>query len=116
MLTADQGHDRHGGHALLASVPPMRQLIADTACDANDPRDFFAAQDTKTVISPNPRRPIRPASDAATCKARHLIERAFCQLKNWRAGDTRYNKTARNPLASVRLAVAVTNQMQWSKP
>ena len=112
MLTAGQGHDRHGGHAPLASVPPIRQPIADMACDANDLRDLLAAQDTKPIISPNPRRPIRPASDPATCKARHLIERAFCQLKNSRAGNTRHNKTARNPLARARPAVAVTKQMQ----
>ncbi len=109
MLTAGQVHDIHGGRALLANVPPMRRLIADTAYDANDLRDFLAAQNTETVISPNLRRLIRPAFDATSYKARNLIERAFCRLKDWRAIATRYNKTARNFLAGICLAVAVTD-------
>ena len=43
MLTAGQVHDIHGGRALLASVPPMRRLVADKAYDANNLRDFLAS-------------------------------------------------------------------------
>lgn len=43
MLSAGQVHDVIG-RALLAGVPPMRRLIADKAYDANDLRDFLAAQ------------------------------------------------------------------------
>ena len=82
MLTAGQVHDIHGGRALLTSVPPMRRLIADTAYDANDLRDFLAAQGTETVISPDPRRSTRPAFDATSYKASNLTERAFCRLKD----------------------------------
>ena len=44
MLPAGQAHDIHSGRALLVSVLPMRKLIADKACDANDLRDFLANQ------------------------------------------------------------------------
>ena len=88
----------------------MRQLIADNAYDADDVRAFLAAQGTKAVISPTPRRVARPPFDANAYRARNLIERAFCRLKDWRAIATRYDKTARNFLAGVRLAIAVT---QW---
>ena len=111
MLTAGQVHDIHGGRALLDSVPPMRRLVADKAYDANDLRDFLANQGTKPVISPNPRRLVRPASDAIAYRARNLIERAFC-LKDWRAVATRYDKTARNFLAGVCLAVLITDWLQ----
>ena len=112
MLTAGQVHDIHGGRALLASVPPMRRLVADKAYDANDLRDFLTRQGTEPVISPTPRRSVRPAFDATAYRARNLIERAFCRLKDWRGIATRYDKTARNFLAATCLVVAVTQWMQ----
>lgn len=112
MLTAGQLHDIHGGHALLATMPPMRRLIADKAYDANDLRAFLANQGTEAVISPMPKRRSRPAFDPCADRARNLIERAFCRLKDWRAIATRYDKTARNFLAGVCLAAAV---MDWMR-
>ena len=41
-------------------------LIADKAYDANNLRDFLIAEDIEPVISPNPRRPIRPPFDPTT--------------------------------------------------
>lgn len=107
MLTAGQVHDIRGGRALLARVPPMRRLIADRAYDADDVRAFLAAQGTEAVIRPNTRRRVRPAFDEAAYRDRNRIERAFCRLKDWRGIATRYDKTARNFLAGVCLAVAV---------
>ena len=71
MLTAGQVHDIHGGCALLASVPSMRRLVADKACDANDLRDFLVAQGTEPVTSPRPRRSVRPAFDTHAYCARN---------------------------------------------
>lgn len=112
MLTAGQVHDIHGGRALLASVPPMRKLIADKAYDANDLRDFLTGQGTEPIISPNPRRLVPPMFDRVAYRARNLIERAFCRLKDWRAIATRYDKTARNFLAGICLAVLVMDWLQ----
>ena len=58
---------------------------------------------------PNPRRLVRPAFDAIAYQARNLIKRALCHLKEWRAIATRYNKITRNGLASICLAVPVTD-------
>ena len=110
MLTAGQVHDIHGGRALLASMPPMRQLLADKAYDANDVRAFLAAQGTEAVIPPKTCRLERPAFDGRAYRRRNLIERTFCRLKDWRGIATRYDKTARNFLAGLCLAIAVT---QW---
>ena len=85
-------------------------LIGDKAYDADDLRHFLAAQGTTAVISPMPNRINKPAFDTIAYKQRNLIERAFCRLKDWRAIATRYDKTARNFLAGICLAIAVT---QW---
>lgn len=112
MLSAGQVHDLRGARALVASVPPMRRLIADKAYDANDLREFLAAQGTEAVISPMRRRLVRPAFDPVAYRARNIIERAFCRLKDWRGIATRYDKTARNFLAGLCLTVAVTHWLQ----
>jgi len=112
MLTAGQAHDLVGGRALLASVPPMRRLIADKAYDANDVRDFLAAQGTEAVIPPKSNRLRPPSHDRDAYRMRNIIERAFCKLKDWRAIATRYDKTARNFLSGLCLVVAVSHWLQ----
>ncbi len=107
MLTAGQVHDIHGGRALLASVPPMRRLVADEAYDANDLRDFLVTQGTEPVISPNPRRKVRPTFDAQAYKARNLIERALLPTERLAGHCDPLRQTARNFLAGICLAVAV---------
>ena len=63
-----------------------------------------------------PRRLAKPPFDANACRARARarardpIERAFCRLKDRRAIATGCDKTARNFLAGVCLAIVVT---QW---
>jgi transposase len=83
-------------------------LIGDKAYNANDLRCFMAAQGTDVVISPMPPRTNRPAFDPIAYRKRNIIERAFCRLKDWRAIATRYDKTARNFLAGICLAAAIT--------
>lgn len=57
-----------------------------------------------------PNRIHKPHFDPIAYKQRNLIERAFCRLKDWRAIATRYDKTARNFLAGICFAVAVTQR------
>jgi transposase len=109
MLTGGEVHDIVGGRSLLASVPPMERFIADQAYDADDVRDFLAAQGTEAVISPMSRRLTPPLFDPVAYRMRNLVERAFCRIKDWRGIATRYDKTARNFLAGLCLAVAVTH-------
>ncbi len=44
--------------------------------------------------------------DRARYRDRHLIENAFCRLKDFRRVATRYDKLAENYLAGVKLASA----------
>lgn len=45
--------------------------------------------------------------DAIAYKARNLIERAFCRLKDWRRIATRYDKLAKNFASAVALAATI---------
>jgi transposase len=45
--------------------------------------------------------------DAKDYKHRNVVERAFCQLKNWRGLATRYDKYALTYLGSMTLASIV---------
>jgi transposase len=105
-------HDLIGGRALLAAVPPMRRLVADKAYDSNDLRGFLAAQGTEAVIAVRPHRREPPPFDRIAYRARNIIERAFCRLKDWRGIATRYDKTARNFLAGICLALAVSDWLR----
>jgi len=46
--------------------------------------------------------------DARAYKLRNAVERTFCRLKDFRAIATRYDKLARNFLAGVCLAAALS--------
>ena len=84
-------------------------LIADKAFDA-DQRvlNLLAAAGKTAVIPPRSSRKTARSFDEHLFKARHLIENFFARLKQYRAIATRYDKTARNFLAAVHLAAAVT--------
>ena len=58
------------------------------------------------VIPPRRARADRRAYHRDLYQARHLIERFFCTLKQFRAIATRYDKTRRNFLAAIHLAAS----------
>ena len=58
------------------------------------------------VIPPKRNRSIKRLSSFAFYKQRDLIERFFNKLEQFRTITTRYDKTARNVLASTKLAAA----------
>ena len=60
------------------------------------------------VLPPNPTRKHPHPYNAEAYKSRNLIERMFCRLKDFRRIATRYDKLARNFLASILIAAAIT--------
>jgi transposase len=46
--------------------------------------------------------------DRAAYKRRNVIERMFCELKNWRRVATRYDLLARNYLSGLALAAIIS--------
>lgn len=92
----------------MAIAPCPKRLIADRAYDARSLRDWLAERDAEAVIPPNPTRKHPHTYDAAAHKARNLIERMFCRLKDFRRIATRYDKLARNFLAGILIAAVRT--------
>ncbi len=87
---------------------PLRRLLADRAYDARSLRDWLAKGGVEAVIPPNPTRKHPHAYDAEAYKARNLIERMFCRLKDFRRIATRYDKRADTFLSGVFIAAAIT--------
>ena len=89
-------------------MPPPRLCAADTAYDADALRSFLVERGTTPIIPNNPTRKHLHPFDREAYKRRNLIERLFSRLKDWRRIATRYDKLARNFLAAVHLAAALT--------
>jgi transposase len=108
LITPGNTHDLAGARELLATTRLPRRLIADRAYDARSLRNWLAERRVKAVIPSNPTRKHPYAYDAAAYKARNLIERMFCRLKDFRRIATRYDKRADIFLSTVLLAAALT--------
>lgn len=93
---------------LLGAAGPMKRLIADKAYDTNRLRDLLKERRIVAVIPSIARRKILIPYNRAIYRQRNLIERMFARLKDFRRIATRYDKLARNFLASVVLAATVT--------
>ena len=107
-LTGGEAHDLVGADHLLPSMQ-ADTLIGDKAFDAQERViDPLIAAGKTAVIPPKANRKISRDYDHDLFKARHLIENFFARLKQFRAIATRYDKTARNFLAAIHLAAAVT--------
>lgn len=103
-LTPGQRGDIRPAEAVLEPLPPPDFLLADTAYDGDQFRDFLSKRGTTPVIRANPTRKNVPAFDKERYKARNVVERALCRIKDWRRVATRYDKLTRNFRATVILA------------
>jgi transposase len=107
-LTPGQAHDLDGADALLPTIA-ADTVIADKGFDADEWVIEPLRKAGKTPVIPSKRNRKTPRDyDRDLYKARHLIENFFCRLKQFRAIATRYDKTARNFLAAIHLAAAVS--------
>jgi putative transposase len=107
LLTAGQAHDCPPAPRLIRRTNAAKRLIGDTAYDSAELRQWLQERGTKTVI-PNKANRKQPFSfDKKTYRQRHRIENAFCRLKDFRRIATRYDRLARNFLASVCLVAAI---------
>jgi transposase len=90
--------------ALIQAAGPVPSLIADKAYDTNFLRELLASKGITAVIpSIRRRKPLIP-HDVVIYRERNLIERMFGRLKDFRRVATRYDKLARNFLATALLA------------
>jgi transposase len=84
------------------------RLIADKGYDSNAIRAAIQAQGAEAVIPPTRTRKAPIPYDRDAYRARNLVERLWCRLKDWRRIATRYDKLAANYMAGVFLAAAIT--------
>ncbi|MGB6795464.1 MAG: IS5 family transposase [Xanthobacteraceae bacterium] len=108
VVTAGNTHDLVGAAELLRRTTTPRRLIADRSYDAKKLREWLTEHGCEPVIPPNPTRKHPEAYDPVASKARNLIERMFCRLKDFRRIATRYDKRVDVYLSSILLAAAVT--------
>ncbi len=107
LLTDGQAHDCPPAQRLLRRTKPAAKLLGDAAYDSAELRQWLDERGTKPVV-PNRGNRLQPfAFNKKSYRQRHRIENAFCRLKDFRRVFTRYDRLARNFLASVCLAAAI---------
>ena len=92
---------------MLADLKGARYLLGDKGYDANSVRKRLREAGIVPVIPGRSNRKRKIRYDKARYKDRHLVENAFCTLKDFRRVATRYDKLARNFLSAVALATLV---------
>src|SRR5215471_18655852 len=107
LLTGGEAHDCPVAERLIRRVKPSKRMLGDKAYDSAELREDLHERGTKPVI-PNRCNRKQPFSfSKRVYKLRWRIESAFNRLKDFRRIATRYDRLARNYLASVCLAAAL---------
>jgi transposase len=92
---------------LIRRAKPPKHMLGDKAYDSAELRNELHERGTKPVI-PNRSNRKQPFSfNKRLYKLRWRVENAFSRLKDFRRIATRYDRLARNYLASVCLAAAL---------
>ena len=107
LLTGGEAHDCPVAERLIRRVKPPKRMLGDKAYDSAELREELDERGTKPVIPnrSNRRQPYRLSK--RLYKLRWRAESAFNRLKDFRRIATRYDRLARNYLASVCLAAAL---------
>ena len=108
LLSAGNTNDIHMARALVDTAGSFRRLIADRGYDANHLRRLISERGAEAVIPSTTTRKAPIPYDTEAYRARNLVERLWCRLKDWRRIATRYDKLARNFLSSALIAAIVT--------
>jgi transposase len=107
MLTPGNVSDVTVAPDLIADLEGARYILADKGYDADALRRTVRRAGAVPVIPGRRTRKTKIALDKPRYRDRHLIENAFCRLKDFRRVATRYDKLAANFLSAVALAAAV---------
>ena len=103
MLTAGQASDMTAVPQLLAGLPVPATVVADRGYDSNAVLELIRRSGAEPAIPSTSQRTVRRSVDMAIYRQRNLVERFFCSLKHFRRIATRFDKLARNFLATVLL-------------
>ena len=105
-LTPGQAADITQAVPLLDQVEP-EAFLADKGYDADALVATLEERGIKPVIPPKANRKVQRETDFALYRERYLVERFFCNLKQYRALATRYDKLANTFLAAVALVCEI---------
>jgi len=106
-LTAGNVSDAKAARLLFNRLAGARRLLADKGYDANAIRRELRQSGIVPVIPGRINRKRQIVYDKQRYRERHLIENAFCRIKDFRRVHTRYDKLTRNFLSAVAIAVLV---------
>ena len=106
-MSGGEAHDCPPAQRLIRRCKKAKKLLGDKAYDSAELRQWLDERGTKPVIPNRSNRKQLFRFDKKSYKQRHLIENAFCRLKDFRRIATRYDRLARNFLASVCLVAAI---------
>lgn len=104
LITAGQASDKTTAPALIAGLPPAQALVADRGYDSWPLVEAVARSGGCAHIPTRRHLRAQRSVPAALYRERNLVERFFCNLKQFRRAATRYDKLARNFLATLALA------------
>ena len=107
LLTGGEAHDCPVAERLIAIGKASKRLIADKAYDSAELRLWLKDRGTKPVIPNRSNRKQPFTFNRRLYKERRRIENAFGRLKDFRRIATRYDRLARNFLASVCIVAAL---------
>jgi transposase len=107
MLTPGNVSDITVAPELLIRARGARHVLADKGYDAGSLRRMLRRAGAVPVIPGRANRKRNIAYDTARYKDRHLVENAFCRIKDYRRVATRYDKLADNFLSGVAIAIIV---------
>jgi transposase len=107
MVSAGNINDMTMAQALIEAAGRFDRLIADKGYDTNAIRALVERRGALAVIPSTASRRAPIPYDRDAYRARNLVERLWCRLKDWRRIATRYDKLARNFLSGALIAAMV---------
>jgi transposase len=107
LVSAGNINDMTMAAALIEAAGKFDRLIADKGYDTNAIRDLVRRRGAQVVIPSTASRRAPIPYDRDAYRARNLVERLWCRLKDWRRIATRYDKLARNFLSGAHIAALV---------
>ena len=110
-MTGGQVHDSQVVEQVLHTPKPPLAVIADKAYDSEKVRRQIKDEGALPVIPSRSNAAKKAYCPKRIYRRRHKIENYFCRIKDWRRIATRYDKLARNYLATA----AIVGALVWIK-
>ena len=107
LLSGGEAHDCPPAQRLIRRTRAAKKLLGDKAYDSAQLRHWLKERGTRAVVPNRSNRKLPFRFDKKSYTQRHRIENAFCRLKDFRRIATRYDRLARNFLASVYLVAVI---------